>query len=411
MTWADPLLCRDPGGGAGRFYAYYENRSGNDYVHYQYGDEADGSACYYRRGLLNSDGSISWSAVEQVAVAGAAGIQMAVEGLAVDPFGRVMYFYGRCPIGDYANINYSLTVSNTTDGTWVTHTDYPKLVKDPYGVVTEGLIVSVPGNYSAYMVLNPGSGDYIQGKLLDDNVLGSLENVSQLHPESARVFSIVGYEGNVHVLYREDNDDYRYCWRNFTSGNWEVQDELVTDYVASTTWQIPIISYDTEDDEPIVTWWTESDASCWITFRESGSWTSRVRIFRLPEDTGITSDAYVVIPYGHHFVSSFIVGDTLRGRSFVWCYRYPTEWSELFGDQWNTVFLWGNDYNKNFTQVNASLVYDSVSFTYFVVEWTNGTQCEFIYGQTQNVAVVITLEAVKIHVWATVDGSWSHYYS
>lgn len=82
--------------------------------------------------------------------------------------------------------------------------------------------------------------------------------------------------------------------------------------------------------------------------------------------------------------------------------------------EWNEIPLWSEDYGKNFSQVNASLWYDNVNYTYFAVYYSNSTALGYFeYGQDWNLDLVIPAEEsnMEIHVWALCEGTWSHTYN
>jgi hypothetical protein len=85
------------------------------YVHYVVADS--GSPIYYRRGTPNSDGTITWSAVEQTAVAGVEGLSYGYPSITVDSSSYIWIGYTQ-----YDGTNYYpyVTKSGNNDGTWGT---------------------------------------------------------------------------------------------------------------------------------------------------------------------------------------------------------------------------------------------------------------------------------------------------
>jgi phosphoribosyl-AMP cyclohydrolase len=84
------------------------------YIHYVRDDWFATDDIFYRRGLLNADGTITWSAAEQTALVGSASIDT----IAVDSGGHVW-------IG-YQESNLSKVIRNdNVDGTWATTAGFP----------------------------------------------------------------------------------------------------------------------------------------------------------------------------------------------------------------------------------------------------------------------------------------------
>lgn len=112
-----------------------------------------------------------------------------------------------------------------------------------------------------------------------------------------------------------------------------------------------------------------------------------------------TDDSYIINNYNDIYLKW---GNPFTGQK-------PT-FTALTANCWNEVDLWPVDYNKTFSQVNASLCYNNINYTYFTVEWSNGTQLGFKYGEQWNINVTISDDAVTIYIWALEAGSWSHHY-
>jgi hypothetical protein len=91
------------------------------YLHYAHADQTAATALYYRRGLANADGTISWSAAEQTAVAGVAATTYRVPAIAVDANGYPFIGYLADAASDYPYV----TKAAGNDGTWATASGFP----------------------------------------------------------------------------------------------------------------------------------------------------------------------------------------------------------------------------------------------------------------------------------------------
>lgn len=94
------------------------------YVHYAYCDSSGfGNPIYYRRGLLNADGSITWSADEQTALNDATRLN-AEMGICLDSNGYIYISSEQTETGTFVNRNV-VTKNANKDGTWSTADGFP----------------------------------------------------------------------------------------------------------------------------------------------------------------------------------------------------------------------------------------------------------------------------------------------
>jgi len=80
---------------------------------------------------------------------------------------------------------------------------------------------------------------------------------------------------------------------------------------------------------------------------------------------------------------------------------------------WNTINeteIDNYDVGKTLGQVNASLNYDGINWTFIVLTYANGTQGGiFIYGEAHDANVVV-LAGSKLEIWCNEAGTWYHQY-
>ena len=87
------------------------------FLHYGWATRTNGGPVYYRRGTPNSDGTITWSAAEQTALAGVSGVWPHYAAVAIDSAGYAWICYLRYTTT--ATYPY-VTKSGNNDGTWGT---------------------------------------------------------------------------------------------------------------------------------------------------------------------------------------------------------------------------------------------------------------------------------------------------
>jgi len=88
------------------------------YVHYARSTGTKDEPLYYRRGVPIADGTIAWSAAEQVAVAGVTGVHYLHPSVSVDSSGHALISYHYEKQSGLAGEGPCITKSGNADGTW-----------------------------------------------------------------------------------------------------------------------------------------------------------------------------------------------------------------------------------------------------------------------------------------------------
>jgi hypothetical protein len=177
-TWRAPTLVRtlDTTGlaiGAAHFDTHFDGT----YVHYAVGSAYTGGSgefVYYRRGLLNADGSITWTA-EQAAAQGVGSSVLEVS-ITVDTTGHPWITYE-----DFGPAYARIVTSTATNGTWATRSGYPLRLASAVDTVQwwtwVGALAS-GGIAAMYFTDQPGSttnGRAIYLRVYDGSSWGSQE--------------------------------------------------------------------------------------------------------------------------------------------------------------------------------------------------------------------------------------------
>lgn len=196
VSWSDTTVVR-----AATTFASFQFDVWFDgtYFHYSFGKaDTANHAIYYRRGIPNSDGTITWSAVEQVAVAADASYQFDNANITVDSNGFAWIGYVRHPAaGAGANSRPFITKSTATNGTWATAATYPFMLEDVQIVQYSRAIPLTNGK--VYVVYS-GCGKIVQGRLWDGSSWGGIESVSTSLNDDYQV-SAVAYNDDIHVVF------------------------------------------------------------------------------------------------------------------------------------------------------------------------------------------------------------------
>jgi len=219
------------------------------YVHYIL---YDNYILYYRRGIPNSDGTITWSASEQTVHSGSSTDKYWYPTIAVDSNGYA--WIGALYHNSTGDYPYVLKNANN-DGTWSTDSGFPyqlSTISTDYYVQTIPLtagkvyILYCPDNAAPLGKLYNGTWGSEESDLADYN-FNAYGNYQ---------FSAVSYEDDIHFVYnRETTYQLRYNNRTYGVG-WGANDILVQDSMESTS--APALSVNAANDD-LYCFWTKTD--------------------------------------------------------------------------------------------------------------------------------------------------------
>lgn len=218
------------------------------YVHYVRYDDVTYDL-FYRRGDLENDGTITWSAVEQQVYDG--------EGeddhyecpcISVDSGGYAWIGALRRTIPD--DTPYALKNANN-DGTWAL--DFATQLN-----ATDSLnwkVCPVPLTSAKVYMIYCRAGNPPYGKLYDAGWGAEETDLGDYNINQGYRFSAVADEDNVHIVYaKETPKQIRHNKRVFGVG-WDANDVLVQD--AITSWCAPVLSIDTATGD-LYCFWTSN---------------------------------------------------------------------------------------------------------------------------------------------------------
>lgn len=327
-VWSPSQVVRATEGG----YTFYVHAS-MGVVHYVFNSEKTGDDVCYRKGTLNSDGTIAWVAPEQVAVDAGTSQKLYVCSVVSDNSG-----YPYIVFGNRTNQNaktLSLVKSDYNNGVWHTASGFPKQINENPDVdLVSGVALDLPDNKIYVVYCSAGSEEPPRGRLWQGSTLGPLENASNYMMTSNYPFSAVSDRfGNVHIAYRRASNRIDYSFRNFTIGIWQVKDELVTYYVTNETLGSAIFSWpvigctrartDPDLEEVYVHWWTLEDKSAWLEIRSATGWEPRKRIIRLNNDYTLIDGDVIVAQAGQNMILlNFVTQNVISGLKYLWAYAY-----------------------------------------------------------------------------------------
>jgi PKD repeat protein len=390
-AWRSPQTVRSAAAG---FMFYVHTCNGT--VHYVYNSEKTGDDIYYRQGTLHMDGAITWATSEQVAVDAGTAQRFYACSIVTDTDGYPCLVFGNRTDPDAKTLN--LIRSNRTDGQWQTATGFPKQINEAADSdLVSGVALSLPNRHIYVLYCTAGNEEPPRGRLCAGTTLGPLENASADTMASNYPFSAVAdSRGGVHVTYRRTESRVDYSFRNYTTGQWAIQDELVTSHLTSetldsTTYSWPVIGWHPASAEVHVHWWTLDDKSAWLAIRNSTAWEPRRRIILLDEDlTLIDGDVMTDWVHQNRILLDVVAQNVISGHTALWAYVYTNvPPSANFTESADTV------YTGEPVSFDASASYDSdgtiVSHFWDFGDGTNTTGVTAEHAYTDNGTYTVTL--------------------
>ena len=229
VTWSDKMSIRP----SIRAY-YFDILFDGTYLHYVWGNGAyPQDRFYYRRGIPQSDGTISWSAAEQEA-APHCGTSPVMD---VDSAGRIWFVYQQGKTGGGTHRFY-VTKNNNIDGTWSTASGYPLELSEvnlPGRNRIQGSICALTDGkmYAVWAWQNKSSGTTspVYGKLYNGIGWGPRETVSSrnvtcLAGNSVSVDAINDDVITVYPAKQGNKTQIGFNYRNYTLGSWGLDENV-----------------------------------------------------------------------------------------------------------------------------------------------------------------------------------------
>jgi len=198
------------------------------YVHYAIYTSTT-ATILYRRGVPESDGTITWSAVQQTVFAKSNSEYYSSVAISVDSSGHAWIGVRGYDGSDYCPYVFK---NNNTDGTWATAAGFPYKLNVASSVFWR--VFPVPLTDSKVYVIYVHTSGVACGRLYTGS-WGSEETDLADYTNRNSYFSAVNEGDNVHFVYlRQTTYQIRYNKRVYGVG-WQANDELVEDAVEATT--------------------------------------------------------------------------------------------------------------------------------------------------------------------------------
>jgi type II secretory pathway pseudopilin PulG len=219
-----------------------------NYVHYARAYLGFSCELYYRRGIPENDGTITWSASEQMVYDGSTFNRYETPNIAVDTNG-----YAWIGTKHYSsNLPYVFKNANN-NGTWSTDVGFPYQLSSSLSLarpiivpLTNGKMYAVYANNSA-----PPRGQLWNGSSWESEETNIADYVAEGPTNRCFAITATNNGDDIYFAYlRESTSQIRFNKRDYNTG-WQI-DELIQDNVETDTF--PVISINAGSNETYVFW-------------------------------------------------------------------------------------------------------------------------------------------------------------
>ena len=255
--------------GAGWRFAVAFNGS---YLHYVLSTGTDGDPLYYRAGIPNSDGTITWLDVEQNVTTGETNTGHLWPSIAIDSAGYPWIAYARKNVTENSRYAY-ITTSSWNNGTWKTATGFPYKFS-PYNYTGINTLV-VPLTNRKVLAIGSNEGWQIMAYRWDGSSWGAEANTTSI--ANHEIFlSAVNQGDNVHLVFlQNDTRNLVYTKYEYSSNSWGTE-TIIQSAVNETS--SPVLTIDTTTNNLYCFWAANSiyykkyDGASWSFEADSNPW-------------------------------------------------------------------------------------------------------------------------------------------
>jgi|GEM_PF-3639848 len=393
---------------AGYFiYFWVNNISDVYYIHYIRCDESLGDDVFYRRGTINTGtGEISWSAAVQTVQALSGSSMGYVTSVVVDSNNYPYIMWANRTSG----YQIYMTKSENNDGTWSTESGFPRQLNSISALVS-GQLLPLPDE-SIQAVWCMAGGYPAKARIWNDTAssLSGIVSASTANVQNNYYFSVINDpSGHVNLVF-SNTVSLLHSWKNYTTGTWEIKDQLVSANVDEDSF--PAIGWDSIDSKVYCNWITQLDDSAWVnTYNSSELWEQEQRLYTIiPSDGSArwSSDPNIVIPYATLGEILYITTQDEAPTQRIHTYFYVTSLTELVVGE-NVINPLARDVGRTLAEINVSIWLDGIQM--YSIVYINATgHYPFYYQYEFNKNVIVTDMSHTLKIWCNTAGSWYHSY-
>ena len=240
------------------------------YVHYARSTGTNDEPLYYRRGIPDADGTIAWSAGEQVAVPVVGGVRYLHPSISADSSGHALISYHYEKQNGLAGEGPRITKSGNTDGTWGTSP-----AGFPYELASASeseWYTTVHGLTADKIAVTFADHTNIKGvsvRTYDGAIWNSMQTTVS-NPQFGSGYSAVAQGDDVHIaLLTTSTFDILYCKYSYSTNTFGLEHMLLS---SATSSSFPALARTANDD--LYCFWAGAPATnhVYYTRMVSGVW-------------------------------------------------------------------------------------------------------------------------------------------
>lgn len=263
VTWvlgeSNPVIA-----GTGRDFSIWFDET---YLHYASTTSTAGIGFFYRRGIPNANGTITWSAAEQIAVFGVSGISLSLPFVAVDTGNHPWVAYKFQNGSDYYPY---VTKSSNNNGTWSTDNNFPFKLSNNGSLGWISTITPLT-NDKMYAISLSAVYNYRIGRLWNGIAWENEESPITASSINCATHSVVAQGDDICLAFLDTpNFNIKYRKRFYSNSSWgtEVTIRANTTYTCD-----PILSIDTLTNNLYCFWMGSPSINC-IYYKKciGGTW-------------------------------------------------------------------------------------------------------------------------------------------
>jgi hypothetical protein len=230
------------------------------YLHYVFSTGKNGDPLYYRCGIPNADGTITWLDVEQNMTIGESNTGHLWPSIAIDSEGRPWVAYARKNATENSRYAY-VTTSITSNGTWITAPGFPhQLSPTNYTGIN---VMIVPLTNQKMLVIVSCAGWQIESYPWDGSSWSEKQTTISAITGDGIIecgLSAVNQGDDVHLVFVKDSShDLIYTKYTYTSNSWEPEIIVQAGVNSKTS---PVLSIDVATNKLYCFWAGSPAANC-----------------------------------------------------------------------------------------------------------------------------------------------------
>jgi len=257
VSWTSPLTLTSQHCTAGWTFSIAFDGT---YLHYVFSIETQGNPLYYRKGIPNANGTITWLTAEQNITVAESNTRHLWPSIAIDSEGRPWIAYARLNSTEKSRYAY-VTTTSTSNGTWITRAGFPHQLSSTNYTGINVMILPLT-NQKMLAIISCG-GWQIESYLWNGSSWSEKQTTTSAITSDGIIecgLSAVNQGDDVHLVFIKDSThDLVYTKYSYASNSWGPE-TIVQPTVNSET--SPVLSIDSATNMLYCFWAGAPTADC-----------------------------------------------------------------------------------------------------------------------------------------------------